>query len=263
MMFEGKTAPDCNSWLQAPPGSYLDERKKNLILRLAAPERGERLLDIGCGTGEYLALFQNSGCDVTGIDSSAELLALARQKLGQKVELLPGQAEDLPFNDNEFDIVSLIFPLEFTADPEKALAEAIRVSQGRVVIGVHNKFSAAMLQRQICCLFSPSFDKMARFYQILELKRLIRSFLPGVDIRWGSVIFLPVRWYGFAVPLEEALLVMNNPFGAFLGLSFPVNFNLRTVQDIIGDPFKMKADERQPAQGIVREGILEQKSHFL
>ena len=56
------------------------------------------------------------------------------------------------------------------------------------------------------------------------------------------------------MPLEETIPMMKNPFGAFLGLSFPVSFTLRTVQDIISDPFKIKADDRQPAQGIVREG---------
>lgn len=263
MIFDEEIANNYDRWFQTPQGRYIDRREKELILDLVAPKRGERLLDVGCGTGEHLVLFQNSGCDVTGIDSSAPMLSIARQKLGHKVELYSGKAEDLPFSDNEFDIVSMILSLEFTDDPEKAISEAIRVCQGRVFLGVLNKFSVTALQRRVRGLFHPAIYKTAHFYHVVELKRLIRSVLPGVHIRWGSVIFLPNGWYRFAVPLEEAIPVMNNPLGAFLGLSFPVNFTLRTVQDIIADPFKIKADDRQPVQGIVREGKFDQRSHPL
>jgi len=263
MIFDEEIANNYDHWFQTPQGRYIDKREKDLILELVAPRRGERLLDVGCGTGEHLALFQNSGCDVTGIDPSAPMLAVARQKLGHKVDLHPGKAEDLPFSDNEFDIVSLILSLEFIADPEKAISEAIRVSRGRVFIGVLNKFSATALQRRVRGLFHPSIYNSARFYHVAELTRLIRYFLPGVHVRWGSVIFLPNSCYRFAAPLEEALPVMKNPLGAFLGLSFPVKFTLRTVQNIIGDPFKIKADGRQPVQGIVREGQFDQRSNPL
>jgi ubiquinone/menaquinone biosynthesis C-methylase UbiE len=261
MIFDEEIAKDYDLWLQTPQGRYMGKRERDLILDLVAPRRGERLLEVGCGTGEHLALFQQSGCDVTGIDSSAPMLAAARRKLGDKVELVPGTAEDLPFSDNEFDIVAMILSLEFTDDPGKAIGEAIRVSRGRVFLGVLNKLSATALQRRVRGVFHPTLYNSARFYHIGELVRLVRTFLPGVDIRWGSVIFLPSRWYGFAVPLEEALPIMKNPLGAFLGLSFPVKFTMRTVQDIISDPFKIKADGRQPAQGIVREAQFDQRSH--
>ncbi|MDP2268350.1 MAG: methyltransferase domain-containing protein [Deltaproteobacteria bacterium] len=263
MIFDEEMANNYDRWFQTPQGRYIDRREKDLILDFVSPRRGERLLDVGCGTGEHLVLFKNSGCNVTGIDSSAPMLAVARQKLGHKVELLPGKAEDLPFSDNEFDIVTMILSLEFTDDPEKAISEAIRVSRGRVFLGVLNKCSATALQRRVRGLFHPSIYKTARFYHVVELKHLIRSFLPGVHIRWGSVIFLPNGGYGFAAPLEEAIPVMKNPLGAFLGLSFPVNFTLRTVQNIIGDPFKIKANGRLPAQGIVREGKFDSRSHPL
>jgi ubiquinone/menaquinone biosynthesis C-methylase UbiE len=263
MIFDEEIARNYDSWFQTPQGRYIDKREKDLILELVAPRRGERLLDVGCGTGEHLALFQNSGCDVTGIDPSAPMLAVARQKLGHKVELLPGKAEDLPFSDNEFDIVSMILSLEFATDPEKAISEAIRVSRGRVFIGVLNKFSAIALQRRVRGLFHPSIYNSARFYHVAELTYLIRHFLPGVHARWGSVIFLPTGCYRFAAPLEEALPVQKNPLGAFLGLSFPVNFTVRTVQNIIGDPFKIKANGRLPAQGIVSEGQFDHRSHPL
>ena len=49
--------------------------------------------------------------------------------LGNRAGLFPGRAEDLPFEDNEFDIVTLITCLEFVENPEEALAEALRVAK--------------------------------------------------------------------------------------------------------------------------------------
>ena len=70
-----------DDWRATSAGRYLDGRIKSLILDLAAPRAGERLLDIGCGSGDHLGLFRKKGCDVTGIDPSPFLLDLARQRL--------------------------------------------------------------------------------------------------------------------------------------------------------------------------------------
>ncbi len=253
MIFDEEMARTYDQWLKTPQGHYVDSREKALILDLVTPRRGERVLDVGCGTGEHLLFFHNRGCDVTGVDPSAPMLAVAGKKLGDKAELYSCRAEDLAFSDNEFDIVSLITSLEFTDDPEKAISEAIRVCKGRVFLGVLNKYSATAVQRRVTGLFRPSVYRHARFFHAGELTGMVRRLLPGVRIQWGSVVFLPTGCYDFAAGVEEAIPVMKNPFGAFLGLSFPVTFSLRTVQEIIGEPFKIKAND-QPVQGIVSEG---------
>lgn len=254
MIPNGESPMSYDQWLETPEGRYIDTRQKGLILDLMAPRRGETLLDVGCGSGDRLLLFQRKGCDVTGIDSSASMLETAKQKLGDKAELHVGMAEDLPFSDNEFDIVSLIASLEFAANPEKAISEAIRVCRGRVFLGALNRYSVTGLRKSARAFFHPAAYERARFFHVGELTGMIRRLLPGVRIQWGSVIFLPAGWYGYAARLEEAIPVMKNPFGAFLGFSFPVTFTLRTVQDIIGDPFKIRAKGSQPVQGVVREG---------
>jgi ubiquinone/menaquinone biosynthesis C-methylase UbiE len=254
MIFDEEMAQTYDQWLKTPQGHYVDSREKALIIDLLAPRRGERVLDVGCGTGEHLLFFHNRGCDVTGVDPSDPMLAVAGQKLGSKAELYSGKAEDLPFSDNEFDIVSLITCLEFTDDPEKAISEAIRVCKGRVFLGVLNSYSVTAVQRRATGLFRPSIYRQARFFHAGELTGMVRRLLPGVIIKWGSVIFLPTGCYDFAACMEEAIPVMKNPFGAFLGISFPVTFLLRTVQNVIGEPFKIKAGSGQPVQGIVREG---------
>jgi ubiquinone/menaquinone biosynthesis C-methylase UbiE len=260
MIFDEEMARNYDRWLNTPQGQYIDRREKDLILNLALPRRGETLLEVGCGTGEHLLFFKNAGCNITGVDPSAPMLEAVRQKLGGKVELFQGKAEDLPFSDNEFDVVCLILSLEFTQDPEKALSEAIRVSRGRVFLGVLNRYSILAAQRRVKGLCEPSSYSSARLFHVYELMGMVRRILPGVRMNWGSVICLPDCRCGFASGLEESIPAMKNPFGAFLGLSFPVTFTLRTVQDIISDPFKLKAESGQPAQGIVRESNLDQGS---
>jgi SAM-dependent methyltransferase len=234
-------------------GRYLDGRIKSLILDLTEPRAGERLLEVGCGSGERLALFRRKGCDVTGIDPSPFLLDQAAQRLRSRCELRDGRAEDLPFSDNEFDIVTLIHSLEFTDDAGIAIAEAIRVCRGRVFIGVMNRWSLFGAQGRLQNLFHPPIFQNARFFHLASLTALIRRQLPGVRIRWGSVIFLPWGWYDFATGLEELLPVMNNPFGAFFGLSFSVTFSFQTIQDIIREPAALAADGGRPMPGVVRE----------
>ena len=252
MIFSEEIARSYDGWRETPIGSYIDGREKDLILALTMPRDGERLLDVGCGTGEHLLLFQKKGCDVTGVEPSPFMLEMARQKLGDRADLHLGKAEDLPFSDNEFDIVTLITSLEFADDPEKAISEAIRVSRDRVFLGVLNKCSLLGAQRRLK-LFGPSVYHGARFFHVAGLTGMVRNRFRGVRIQWGSVIFLPYGWYKFARSLEESIPIMKNPFGAFVGLSFPVTFTYRTVQNIINKPFKLKAESRYPVRGVVKE----------
>lgn len=246
---EGTTHGD---WRTTPTGRYLDGRVKSLILDLTAPRAGERLLDVGCGSGENLSLFRQKGCDVTGIDPSPLLLDEAGQRLRSRAELRVGSAEDLPFSDNEFDIVTLIHALEFTNDPGLAVAEAIRVCRGRVFIGLMNRYSLCGAQGRMADLIHPQAGAKARFFHLASISAMIRKQLPGVRIQWGSVIFLPWEWYRFATGLEELLPVMRNPFGAFFGVSFSVTFSFRTIQEIIREPVELAAEGRRPMPGVVR-----------
>lgn len=242
-----------DDWQATPTGRYLNGRIKSLILDLTSPRAGERLLDIGCGSGDHLNLFRKKGCDVTGIDSSPLMLDLARQRLAHRAQFHEGRAEDLPFSDNEFDIVTLITALEFTDDPGLAVAEAIRVCRGRIFIGTMNRYSPIGIQGRLRSLFNPSIGTKTRFFHLASLTAMIRSQLQGVRIQWGSVIFLPWGWYGFGTGLEERIPVMNNPFGAFFGLSFPVTFSYQTIQQTIREPVALNREGRQPVPGVVSE----------
>ncbi len=249
MLFTEEKARIYDRRLNNPGNCYLEDREKTIILNLLKPQRRERVLEIGCGDGGHLHFFHEWGCAVSGLESSPLLLELARQKLDKRADLYLGRAEDLPFSDNEFDIVSLMLSVTFTGDVEQAVSEAIRVCRGRVFLGGVNPYSLAGLQLKMECQLTR--ERRFHFFRAGELRRIVRRFLPGVRIEWGSVIFLPASWYGHAVALEEVLPVRRNPFGAFWGFSFPVIYTVQTVQDLIGNSFRMKQGEH-PVQGISR-----------
>jgi SAM-dependent methyltransferase len=74
-------------------------------LRMFAPKPGMAVLDVGCGTGAHLQLYQRLGCSVFGIDSSPSMLGIAEARLGDAADLRLGDAVDLPYATGQFDLV--------------------------------------------------------------------------------------------------------------------------------------------------------------
>ena len=87
---------------------------------------GTRLLDVACGPGYVTAAAAARGYSATGIDFSAEMLAIAAAD-NPSVEFLEGDAESLAFEDSTFDAVVMNYGMLHLARPERAIAEAHRV----------------------------------------------------------------------------------------------------------------------------------------
>jgi len=249
MIFDKSAAQSYDEWLRSSLGFYIDKREKQLICELLAPREGERLLDIGCKTGNRLQLFKRQGCDVTGIEVSPAMLERTRLRLGDRADLYLGSAEDLPFSDNEFDVVTLMTALEFSDNPERAIDEAIRVSRGRVFIGILNRYSTATKGRRTTGIFSSAISD----FGFWKIRTMIKRTLSDTLLRWGSVVFFPLGWYPFAERIEEWIPSMKNPFGSFLGFAFPVVYSHMTVQDPLKESLKVRAAGRQHIPGTARE----------
>ena len=86
--------------------------------------RGDRVLDLGCGTGALTAqvLEQDPRRQVTGLDLSEQMLAQARARLGDRVKLIQGDSECLPFPDGSFDVVYCCDSFHHYPDPAAVLA---------------------------------------------------------------------------------------------------------------------------------------------
>ena len=233
-------------------GRYIFSRQKELILDLVAPRTGERVLGVDCGTGNYLQPFREKGCAVTGIDSSAEMLKIAGDKLGAGTELIPCQADDLPFSDNEFDIVTLIMSLELSGNPQKALTEAIRVCRDRVFIGFLNNYSLVGTQQRLKQLFGIPLNSNMRFFSHDEIKSMVAGLIGSPSTEWGSVIYFPASIYGIFSELDDLFPHRKNPFGAFAGLVFHVKYTYRTVQSPIMESYKLQAESRRTAPEAIR-----------
>lgn len=112
-------------------------------VRLANDRPGQRILEVGVGTGLSLPFFREDA-RVTGIDISAEMLAKARRRvaqrrLGQVDALLVMDAEELRFADNSFDAVLALYVASVVPDPARFAAEMRRVCipGGTIVIVNH------------------------------------------------------------------------------------------------------------------------------
>lgn len=102
----------------------MDQGWRRRAIEAVAP-RG-RLLDLGCGTGDFAALL-NGKAEVVGVDLSAHMLDRARQRLSPSAKLVQGSAFRLPFPDSAFAGALSGFVLRNLNDLEGALCELARV----------------------------------------------------------------------------------------------------------------------------------------
>jgi SAM-dependent methyltransferase len=114
------------------------------ILALAGDVAGRRILDAGCGSGPLSAALRDRDAIVTGIDSSAGMLELARRRLGDDVRLQQTDLKSpLPFPVNAFDDVIASLVLHYLEDWIAPLAELRRVLTpgGRLIMSVNHPSS--------------------------------------------------------------------------------------------------------------------------
>jgi phosphatidylethanolamine/phosphatidyl-N-methylethanolamine N-methyltransferase len=111
-------------------------------LQRMAIHAGDRILEVGVGTGINLSMYPKEAT-VTGIDFSAEMLEKARERMARKgvrnARLLQMDAADLKFEDNAFDIVYAPYLISVVPDPVKVAREMHRVCRpgGRIIILNH------------------------------------------------------------------------------------------------------------------------------
>jgi ubiquinone/menaquinone biosynthesis C-methylase UbiE len=208
-----------DKWFETRLGRYVLQAEKELVLKLAAPRPGDKVLDIGVGTGIFALELMKFGADITGIDVSEKMLAVARSKGVSNVGI--GDAVSLAYPDESFDLVISITALEFIKEPEKAISEMVRVcgKGGRVVVGTLGSGSPWALKRSRAAREDKdSVFRDARFYSFGELKRMAETFGYRTVVK-GAVFALPFdnAFSVFAGRVIEKAFQSLFPFwGAFL-----------------------------------------------
>jgi SAM-dependent methyltransferase len=121
------------------------------ILDLAGEVAGRRILDAGCGAGPLSAALRDRGALVTGFDSSAKMLELARRRLGPDADLqVSDLGSPLPYPHGAFDDVIACLVLHYLEDWTAPLAELRRVLKpgGRLIVAVDHPFAIAFMQHE-------------------------------------------------------------------------------------------------------------------
>lgn len=110
-----------------------DPRWRRTLVGLTPVAPGAETIDVATGTGAVAAeMIRRHGCRVVGVDQSPGMLAaaaerLAERRLADRVQLVQGEAERLPFEDQRFDALTVTYLLRYVDDPAAVLGELVRV----------------------------------------------------------------------------------------------------------------------------------------
>jgi SAM-dependent methyltransferase len=182
-------------------------------------DRPARILDIGCGTGANLLMLSKYG-DAEGIDISDDALAFCRERGLRKVK--KGAAEELPYGDGEFDLITALDVVEHLDDDLAGLKEMRRVLRpgGRLFLFVPTFMFLWGIQDDV--------SNHRRRYRLPELRRILEQ--AGFEIERTTyaniTFFLPIlvvrkimRLTGLKTESENNVNIsaLNRVFGWVLG----------------------------------------------
>ncbi len=132
-----------------PIGQLIAVSQQQVLLDFAGNLEGVSVLDVGTGTGRAALVLARHGARVTGVDSSEEMLRVARanaERDGVEVSFMPGDAHALEFPDASFDLVASLRVLMHTPHWQGCLSEYCRVARRAVIFDFPPTVSASALQ---------------------------------------------------------------------------------------------------------------------
>lgn len=175
------------------------------------------VLDLGCGTGRFIARLAPHGLHITGVDLTPSMLQVARQKVGPVAEgLVNGDALRLPFADNSFDCVYSLKALPHVPNLEDAVREIGRILRpgGVAVLEFYNPRSLRKLVTRG--------DYYTQWHTARQAETLLRSAGLQPLRRYGARIVTPTAAF-HRIPLVGPVLraveqsLAASPFNVFAG----------------------------------------------
>ncbi|HQN19775.1 MAG TPA: methyltransferase domain-containing protein [Syntrophobacteraceae bacterium] len=179
---------------------------KRLVSRIGI-RKGQRVLDVACGTGKWLLAVYDREAIPAGIDLSERAIRVCKVVMPNG-DFCLGNGEELPFGSAEFDLVSCLGALEHFIDPELALKDMVRVAKedGRFLLLVPN---AGFLTRRLG--FYRGTEQIAVKEDVLTLQGWQELFeAAGLRIleRWSDLHVLSWSWITagpwYGIPLRAA-----------------------------------------------------------
>ena len=148
---------------------------RRVVTAIISPKAGMKILDIAAGTGSSSKPLVDKGADVIALDFSEGMLAAGRKR-HKDIKFQQGDALNLPFTENTFDVTTISFGLRNTSDTTAALKDALRVTKksGRIVV----------------CEFSHPTNKVFRFIYLKYLMRALPIIAKRVSKNPAAYIYL-------------------------------------------------------------------------
>ena len=158
-----------DSWYDSPEGKAL-YRSELICISSLVDNCRPPLLEIGAGTGRFIMHYPHSA----GIDPAFNPLKMAKTRGADAVQAF---GENLPFRNETFGCILIIFTLCFIENPIRVLNEATRVMKhdGSIILGVVPKDSPRGISYEEKKVKGSPFYTDARFYTFEEVKKLLRE----------------------------------------------------------------------------------------
>jgi demethylmenaquinone methyltransferase/2-methoxy-6-polyprenyl-1,4-benzoquinol methylase len=148
---------------------------RRVVTAIISPKPGMKILDIAAGTGSSSKPLVDKCADVIALDFSEGMLAAGRKR-HKDIKFQQGDALNLPFKENTFDVTTISFGLRNTSDTTTALKDALRVTKkgGRIVV----------------CEFSHPTNKVFRFIYLKYLMRALPVIAKRISKNPAAYIYL-------------------------------------------------------------------------
>lgn len=207
-----------NEYYAATPDGYPMPWHMRLIANRLGHLRGREVLDIACGTGQWLGEMARRGATTAGIDISSRAVAQCRARL-PAADIREGVAESLPFEDARFDVVTCLGSLEHFLDQPSALREMRRVAMphAQFLILVPN---AGFLTRRLGLYGGTGQVAIRETVRPLgEWEALLKGAGLEVNARWRDLHPLSQAWitsspiHAWPIRAAQALLLAVWPIG--------------------------------------------------
>lgn len=213
------------------------------LLELLAPQPGERILDLGCGTGHLTNQIAASGAQVVGIDGSLEMVERARENYPE-LSFSVMDAREITFRE-EFDAVFSNATLHWIQEPQPVVEGVARTlhAGGRFVAefggrGNTGKFLEAAERAWNKCGFPSGFQNPWYYPTVAEYAALLESH--GLEVTFATLFDRPT-------PLEDGARGLRNWMAMFFG---------RVLERIPASQREQYLDEveREARPGLFRDG---------
>jgi SAM-dependent methyltransferase len=208
------TPEQYDAWYDTPRGRWIGNAEYGLVRGLLGLRPGDTVLDVGCGTGWFTRRVAGDGAQVVGLDRDAEALAFAGAHSAGGVSYVRGDATALPFADAAFDAVLSITALCFVEPWPQALAEIVRVSRRRFVLGLLNRHSLLWLGKG--CLGGSGAYQGAHWHTRAEIGKVLQR-LPVCHVEYRYGVFLPSG--SKVARAVECSMPSGLPLGSFLAVA--------------------------------------------